>query len=213
MQLGRRTIFLMVASLSIVLTLPAANLNAVCEPPPAASSAAGIKTMRAAPFIIYGTIESAVPANAHAAQSFFLTVKGYFRGAGPARVEVSDYSDGDIPAEALIPGASIDAARQFVEHFRGQDAVVFATRESVPFVGQFRTTACTYTAYGDAAVSDILPLLRRTFGEPTGPHLPQTGPGGLAALLTAGALLVVAGTATRTAARRSKSLVSGPAPR
>lgn len=203
----RRTIFLTMASLSIVLTLPAAHLNAVCEPPPAASSTAGIEAMRTVPFIIYGTIESAVPTDAHAAESYFLKVIGYFRGAGPSRVEVSDYSDGDLPAEAVLPGGSFDAAGQFIDHFRGQDAIVFATRELVPFVGQFRTTACTYTVYGDAAVADILPLLRRTFGEPTGPHLPQTGPGASAPLFTAGGLLVVAGAAARIGSRRTKSLV------
>ena len=217
----RRTIFLTMASLSMVLTLPAAHLNAVCAPSPAASSTAGIEAMRAVPFIIYGTIESAVPTDAHAAESYFLKVIGYFRGAGPSRVEVSDYSDGDLPAEAVLPGGSFDAAGQFIDHFRGQDAIVFATRslspdsmievfatrELVPFVGQFRTTACTYTVYGDAAVADILPLLRRTFGEPTGPHLPQTGPGASAPLFTAGGLLVVAGAAARIGSRRTKSLV------
>lgn len=206
----RRTIFLTVASLSLMLTLPAAHLNAVCEPPPAATSNDGIEAMRAVPFIIYGTIESGVPTDAHAAESYFLKVKGYFRGAGPGRVEVSDYSDGDLPAEAVLPGGSIDGSRQFVEHFAGQDAVVFATRELVPFVNQFKTTACTYTAYGDAAVADILPLLRKTFGEPTGPHLPQTGPEEVLALTVAGALLVTAGAGAALATKRHRTLVAPP---
>lgn len=209
----RRTIFLTVASLSIVVTLPAVHLNAVCAPSPAASSADGIKAIRAASFIIYGTIERAVPADAHAAHSFYLKVKGYFRGAGPGRVEVSDYSDGDIPAEALVAGASLDSARQFVEHFRGQDAVVFATKEDAPFAGQFATNACTYTAYGDAQTSDILPLLRRLFGEATAPNLSTTGPGGVVALTAAAGLLLAAGAALRLGGRGPKSLVPAASPR
>ena len=210
----RRTIFLTMASLAIVLSLPMVHLNAVCAPSPPASSADGIRAIRQARFIIYGTIESGVPADAHAAHSFYLKVKGYFRGAGPGRVEVSDYSDGDIPAEALIPGASLDASRQFVQHFRGQDAVVFATKESAPYTGQFRTTACTYTAYGDAEVADILPVLRRIFGEPTAPNLVQTGPVGVVMLAVCATFLVTAGTGLRAGSRRrSKPLVSRGRPR
>jgi hypothetical protein len=209
----RRVIFLTVASLSIVLTLPSVHLNAVCAPAPAASSAAGITAIQAANFIIYGTIESAVPTDAHAAQSFFLKVKGYFRGAGPARIEVSDYSDGDIPAEALVAGASLDAAREFVDHFRGQDAVVFASREDAPYTGQFATNACGYTAYGDAATADILPLLRRMFGQETAPGLSTTGPAGVVALATVATLLITVGGALRTVARGAKSLVTGTSPR
>jgi hypothetical protein len=201
----RRTIFLTVASLSIVLSLPAVHLNAVCAPAPAPSSADGIRAIRAASFIIYGTIESSVPADAHAAHSFFLKVRGYFRGAGPARVEVSDYSDGDIPAESLTPGASLDSSRQFVQHFRGQDAVVFATREDPPFTGQFATNACTYTAYGDAESSDILPLLRRIFGAPQPPLLSTTGPGSVTALVVAAGLLLVAGAVMRLGGRHERS--------
>jgi len=203
----RRKIFLTVASLSFVLTLPPVHLNAACEQPPSASSVAGLRTIREADFIIWGTIDAAVPKDAHAGHSFFLKVRGYFRGVGAARVEVSDYGDGDLSSVAGQPGASIDATEQFVQHFGGQDAVVFASRDSAPYTGQFSTNACTYTAYGDAASSDILPLLRRILGAPLPPTLPQTGPASAAGLVLAGVMMIAGGAALRLRARRPKSVV------
>jgi LPXTG-motif cell wall-anchored protein len=207
----RRKIFLTVASISIVIGLPPIHLNAVCAPAPSPSSAAGLRTIRDADFVIWGTIDGdTVPKDAHAAQSLFLDVRGYFRGTGPARVEVSDYSDGDLPVEAGRPGASVDASGEFIAHFAGQDAVVFASREKTPYVKQFATNACTYTAYGDAASSDILPLLRRVLGAPQPPTLAQTGPASAAALMLAAALLLAAGAGLRLGARRSKTVVITP---
>jgi hypothetical protein len=203
----RRAIFLTVASMTVVLTLPAVHLDAVCSPVPSASSAEGAKAIRAANIVVWGTVEPAVPADAHAAHSFFLKVKGYFRGAGPSRVEVSDYSDGDIPAQSLVAGASIDAAREFIRHFRGQDAIVFATKAGAPYLGQFTTNACGYTAYGDAATADLLPVLRRIFGNATSPVLSATGPGGVVGLAAAAALLIACGAGLQAATRgwRSRS--------
>jgi LPXTG-motif cell wall-anchored protein len=202
----RRKIFLTVASLSFVLTLPPVHLNAVCAPPPSASSVAGLRTIREADFIIWGSIDAAtVPKDAHAAHSFFLKVRGYFQGAGAARVEVSDYGDGDLPAVAGQPGSSIDASEEFVQHFGGQDAVVFASRDIEPYTRQFSTNICTYTAYGDAASSDILPLLRRILGAPQPPNLAQTGPESAAGLMLAGVMLFATGAALRFGARRPKS--------
>jgi LPXTG-motif cell wall-anchored protein len=207
----RRKIFLTLASLSFVLLLPPVPLNAVCTPPPSASSAAGVRTIREADFVIWGTIDRAVPTDAHGAHSFFLKVRGYFRGTGPARVEVSDYGDGDLPVEAGAPGASVDASTEFIQHFAGQDAVVFAARETVPYVRQFSTNICSYTAYGDAASSDILPLLRRILGAPQPPTLAQTGPASAAAIVLAGLGLLTAGAVLRFGVGRSKSVV-GAAP-
>jgi len=204
----RRTIFLTVASLSIVLTLPPLHVDAVCAPPPPAGSSAGLRTIREADFIVWGTIDgSTVPKDAHAAHSLFLKVRGYFRGIGPARIEVSDYADGALPVEASVPGASLEASTQFVDHFAGQDAVVFATREAAPYAGEFATNLCTYTAYGDSATSDILPLLRRTLGAPQPPSLAQTGPASAVALTLAAALLIAAGAALRFGGARTKTLV------
>jgi hypothetical protein len=209
----RRKIFLTVASMAIVLTLPPVHLNAVCAPAPSPSSAAGLRTIRGADFIVLGTIDGdTVPNDAHAAQSFFLNVRGYFRGAGPARIEVSDYGDGGLPVEAATPGASVDASREFITHFSGQDAVVFARREIAAYPKQFATNACSYTAYGDAASSEILPLLRRTLGSPQPPNLAQTGPASAAALMLAGVLSLATGAAFRFGAARAKSVVAeGPA--
>ncbi len=209
----RRKIFLIVASLSIAIALPPVHANAVCDPPPPASSPAGLRTMKETDFIIWGTVDTAVPTDAHAAHSFFLRVRGYFRGTGPARVEVSDYADGDLPAVARQPGEAIDASEQFVQHFGGQDAVVFASRETAPYTHQFSTNICTYTAYGDSATSDILPLLRRTFGAPQPPNLAQTGPASAAALFLAAGALIAAGGALRVVGRRPKSLVLPAPPR
>jgi hypothetical protein len=205
----RRKIFLTVASLSIVLTLPPVHVDAGCAPAPSASSAAGLRTIREADFIIWGTIDGdAVPGDAHAAQSFFLNVRGYFHGAGAARVEVSDYADGDLPVASAIPGASVDASTEFIDHFSGQDAVVFASRERKPYTKQFATTACTYTAYGDAAASDILPLLRRILGAPQPPTLAQTGPASAAPLMLAGLLVLATGAALRFGPGRPKAVVA-----
>jgi len=204
----RRKIFLTVASLAFVLTLPPVHLNAVCAPPPSASSVAGVRTIREADFIIWGTIDSAVPKDAHAAHSFFLKVRGYFRGIGAARVEVSDYGDGDLSSVSRQPGESIDATEQFVQHFGGQDAVVFASRDTAPYTSQFSTNICTYTAYGDAASSDILPLLRRILGAPQPPTLAQTGPASAAGLMLAGVMLFATGAALRFGVRRPKSVVA-----
>src|SRR5207237_6873719 len=99
----RRIIVLTAATTAMVLTLPAIHVEATCSPPPSASSAAGIRMMRASPFIVWGTILSETPADAHGAHSFFLTVRGYFKGIGPARIEVSDYGDGSLPPEAGSP--------------------------------------------------------------------------------------------------------------
>jgi LPXTG-motif cell wall-anchored protein len=207
----RRKIFLTVASLSFVLALPPAHLNASCTPPPSASSAAGVRTIRAADFVIWGTIDGAVPKDAHAAYSFYLKVRGYFRGAGGARVEIGDYADGDLPIVARVAGEAVDASEEFISRFAGQDAVVFATRESAPYAKEFATNICSYTAYGDAASSDILPLLRRILGAPQPPTLAQTGPASAVAITLAGLSLLTAGGALRLGGRRSKSVV-GAAP-
>jgi len=212
----RRTIFLTVASLSILAAFPQVHLNAVCAPPPPASSVAGQNTMRQSAFIVWGTIDgTTVPKDAHAAHSFFLKVRGYFRGTGPARIEVSDYADGDLPVQASKPGSSLDASRQFVAHFAGQDAVVFATKEAPPYAGEYSTNLCTYTAYGDAASSDILPQVQSVFGAPLNPALPPTG-SSPAALALAAIVLVAAGAALRSrvalraGAERPECLVASP---
>lgn len=197
----RKAITLTLATVAIALALPAVQIEAVCAPAPQADSEAGRRTMRASPFIVWGTIESDVPTDAHAAHSFFLRVRGFFRGIGPARIEVSDYSDGDLPVEAGRPGASVDASQTFLNRYAGQDAVVFASRERTPYTNQYSTTACTYTAYGDAAAADILPLLRSVFGAPQPPRIATTGPAGIAALTLVAALCIAAGGAMALVAR------------
>jgi hypothetical protein len=189
----RRVIVLTLATLALALALPAVDVNAVCEPPPDPTTDAGLTVMRATPFIIWGTIDDAVPEDAHAQHSFFLRVRGYFRGSGGQRVEVSDHADGDLPVEALRPGASLPATQEFLDRFGGQDAIVFAQRDEAPYAGQFTTNICTYTAYGDSAVSDILPLLRKTFGSPQPPLLSATGPATAPALTVAAAALLLTG--------------------
>jgi hypothetical protein len=198
----RRIIVLTVATLAFVLSLPAVDVTAVCEPPPDPASDAGIRVMRATPVIVWGTIEDDVPEDAHAQHSFFLRVRGYFRGNGGQRIEISDHADGDLPAEALRPGASIAASQEFIDRFAGQDAVVFAQRDVAPYAGQFTTNICTYTAYGDSAVADILPLLRLTFGSPRPPVLSATGPAAAPSLAIVAALLLATGGALRYGARR-----------
>jgi len=192
----RRSIVITVASMTFALALPAVHVDAVCAPPPAIDSAAGLRTMRASPFVIWGTISSTVPADAHGVHSFFLTVRGYYAGAGPARVEVTDTGDGNLPPAASVPGSTVDASKAFVRRFAGQDAIVFATRDEAPFQNEFQTTACTYTAYGDAAVSDIKSAVRRVFGAPTPPKLATTGVEAQALGLIA-LLLLAAGAALR----------------
>jgi hypothetical protein len=64
------------------------------------------------------------------------------------------------------------------------------------------TNICTYTAYGDAASSDILPLLRRTFGAPQPPVLSATGPAAALPLSAAAAAMIGAGVALRAGVRR-----------
>ena len=204
----RRVIVLTVAAIGIALAFPALHVNAVCAPAPQTSSAAGLRTMRSTPFIVWGTIEGATPADAHGAHSIFLKVRGYFKGTGPARIEVSDYGDGSLPPEASAPGASIDASKTFAERFAGQDAVVFATPDTRPYTREFSTTACTYTAYGDAASSDILPLLRRVFGAPQPPVLAGTGPAAALPLLAGALALIVAGATLRRGGR--ETLVRAP---
>lgn len=145
------------------------------------------------------------PQDAHGQHSFFLRVRGYFRGNGGQRIEISDHADGDLPAEALQPGVSIAASREFIDRFAGQGAVVFAQRDVAPYAGQFTTNICTYTAYGDSAVADILPLLRLTFGSPRPPVLSATGPAAAPPLAIAAALLLGAGGALRYGARRRRS--------
>jgi hypothetical protein len=200
----RRFIVLTIATLAFVLALPALNVNAVCEPPPDASSAAGLRVMRSTPIIVWGTIEEEVPEDAHAQYSYFLKVRGYFRGIGGPRIEISDHADGDLPADALRPGASTPATQEFLDRFAGQDAVVFAQKDVAPYAGQYTTNICTYTAYGDSAVSDILPLLRRTFGSPQAPVLTSTGPALVPALTVAASLLLCAGAALSIASSRKK---------
>lgn len=189
----RRVIVLTIATIAFVLALPALDVNAVCEPPPDPTSAAGLRVMRSTPVIAWGTIAETVPDDAHAQYSYFLKVRGYFRGIGGSRIEVSDHADGDLPTEALRPGASVPATQEFLDRFGGQDAIVFARKDVAPYLGQYTTNICTYTAYGDSAVSDLLPLLRRTFGSPTAPALTSTGPAAVPALALAAALLLCAG--------------------
>ena len=192
----RRTIVITIASIAFALALPALHVDAVCAPAPAIGSAAGIRTMRASAFIIWGEIDASVPADAHGLHSYFLKVHGYFQGAGPARVEVTDTGDGDLPAAASVAGSTVDASTAFIRRFAGQDAIVFASHDVVPFQKEFQTTACTYTAYGDAAVADINSAVRRVFGAPTPPKLATTGMD--AAVLGIAALaLLVAGAALR----------------
>lgn len=198
----RRVVVLTAATLAFVLALPALDVNAVCEPPPDPTTDAGLRVMRATPFIIWGTIDDAVPSDAHAQHSFFLRARGYFRGSGGQRIEVSDHADGDLPTEALSPGASLPATEEFLDRFAGQDAIVFAQRDEAPYAGQFTTNICTYTAYGDSAVSDILPLLRTTFGSPQPPLLSATGTA--PTLAVAATLLLAAGGALRYGARRRR---------
>ena len=197
----RRIAVVSLVTVAFVLTLPAPNVDAVCEPPPPVGSSAGIRTMRAASLIVWGTIEEAPPSDAHGQHAFFLRVRGYFRGSGPARIEVSDHGDGDLPAEALRPGASLPATRAFLDRFAGQDAVVFARRDTAPYEGQYVTNICTYTTYGDAESSDILPVLRRTFGAPQPPSLAASG-WAAGTLSAAAATLIAAGVALRAGARR-----------
>lgn len=198
----RRIIVLTIATLAFVLALPAVDVTAVCEPPPDPTSPAGLRVMRSTPIIAWGTIERAVPEDAHAQYSYFLRVRGYFRGIGAQRIEVSDHADGDLPADALRPGAAVQATQEFLDRFGGQDAIVFASKDSDPYVGQYTTNICTYTAYGDSAVSDILPVLRRTFGAPQAPSLSQTGPGAVPGLAVAAAVLLCLGGALRITVRR-----------
>jgi len=204
----RRRITLGVATLAFALTLPAIHVDAVCAPAPDASSAAGRRTMLAAQMVVWGTVTSSVPADAHGVHSFFLKVRGYFKGAGPVRIEVTDLGDGDLPAVASVPGSAEDASQTFVDHFAGQDAVIFAERETGQFVGQFTTTSCTYTAYGDAATADILPLVKGVFGAAQPPNLAGTGPASVAALAFAAMALLVVGIALHLGTR-PKLLVAG----
>jgi hypothetical protein len=208
----RRVIVLTIATLAFVLALPALDVNAVCEPPPDATSAAGLRVMRSTPIVVWGTIEKAVPEDAHAQYSYFMKVRGYFRGIGGPRIEIADHADGDLPIDALRPGASTPATQEFLDRFGGQDAIVFARKDTAPYLGQYTTNICTYTAYGDSAVSDLLPLVRRTFGAPQAPSLSSTGLSALPALMTASALLLSIGGALRVAGRRSaKKVVALPA--
>lgn len=201
----RRIVVLTLATLAFVLALPALDVNAICEPPPTADSEAGLRVMRSTPIIVWGTIEETVPEDAHAQHSYFLRVRGYFRGIGGSRIEISDHGDGDLPTEALRPGASGPATEAFLDRFGGQDAVVFASKDIAPYLGQYTTNICTYTAYGDSAVSDILPLLRRTFGSPTPPSLSGTGPAAVPALGLAAAFLLIAGGGLHVVVRRRAS--------
>lgn len=203
----RRVLVLAIATLAFVLALPALDVNAICEPPPDPTSDAGLRVMRSTPVIVWGMIEKAAPDDAHAQYSYFLKVRGYFRGIGGSRIEVSDHADGDLPADALRPGASVPATQEFLDRFAGQDAVVFARKDAAPYVGQYTTNICTYTAYGDSAVSDILPLLRRTFGAPQAPALSSTGPAAVPGLVLAAALLLCSGGALRFTGRRSRKKV------
>ncbi len=197
----RRVIVLTLATLALVLALPATDVNAVCEPPPDPTTDAGLSVMRATPAIIWGTIDETAPADAHGQHSFFLRVRGYFNGTGGSRVEVSDHADGDLPPETLQPGAALQATEEFLDRFGGQDAIVFAQRDDAPYAGQFTTNICTYTAYGDSAVADILPLLRRTFGAPQPPALSATGPAATPAFAGAAAALLLAGLLLRATGR------------
>jgi hypothetical protein len=195
----RRSLVVTVCTIAIALALPAIPIGALCAPPSSPDSAAGRRTMVASPFIIWGTIETTVPPDAHAVQSIFLHVRGYFRGMGPARVEVSDTGQGNLPAAADQPGFSSAASADFIRRFGGQDAVVFASREVAPYAGQFQTNACTYTAYGDAAAADILPLLRRVFGAPQPPQIATTGPAAIAGLVIVAMTMITAGGALKFA--------------
>ncbi|MFY9587788.1 MAG: hypothetical protein WAT66_10070 [Actinomycetota bacterium] len=207
----RRVIVLTIATLAFVLALPALDVNAVCEPPPDATSAAGLRVMRSTPIIVWGTIEKEVPEDAHAQYSYFLKVRGYFSGIGGQRIEISDHADGDLPTDALRPGASTPATQEFLDRFGGQDAIVFARKDVAPYVGQYTTNICTYTAYGDSAVSDLLPLVRRTFGSPQAPTLSGTGPAAVPALMLAAAFLMSAGSALLITGHRSaKKVVALP---
>jgi hypothetical protein len=154
--------------------------------------------------ITIGTIDDAVPADAHAGFSFFLKVRGYYRGAGPARIEVGDYGDGDAPSSAVVAGSSLDASRTFIDKYAGQDAVIFAYEDDVPYADQLAVNGCTYTAYGDAAAADILPFVQREFGPPQPPALAGTGPGGIPALITAASILLAAGGTMRLGARTKR---------
>jgi hypothetical protein len=193
----RRVIVLTLATVAFALALPAVDVNAVCEPPPDPSTDAGLSVMRETPFIIWGTIDDAVPSDAHGQHSYFVRVRGYFRGSAGQRVEVSDHGDGDLSPDALQPGAALQATREFLDRFGGQDTIVFAQRDEAPYAGQFTTNICTYTAYGDSAVSDILPLLRRTFGAPQPPVLTATGSAKAPALTLIAVLLLTSGGALR----------------
>jgi len=193
----RRTIVITLASIAFALALPAIQVEAVCAPPPTLGSAAAIRTMRASPFVIWGTIGSTVPADAHGVHSYFINVRGYFNGIGPARVEVTDLGDGTLPAQASLPGSTFDASKAFVTRFGGQDAIVFARHDVAPFAREFTTTQCTYTAYGDAAVADLKLAVRRVFGAPTPPKLATTGPADAAGLVVAAATLLVSGAVLR----------------
>jgi len=204
---ARRGIILTIASAAFVVALPAARIAAVCAPLPSALSDAGLQIMRTTEIIAVGTIDgSAVPKDAHAGHSFFLNVRGYYQGAGPARIEVSDYGDGDLPANASDPGSSAAASQEFVDRFGGQDALIFAYPEDAPYAGEFAVNGCTYTAYGDAAAADIQPAVRRVFGAAQPPLIATTGSAGVPALTLAAVLLLVAGAALR-ARGRVKSMV------
>jgi hypothetical protein len=198
----RAAVILTICSLGFVLALPAARITAACAPLPSASSAEGIQIMRTTEIIAVGTIDgSSVPADAHGGFSFFMNVRGYFQGAGPARIEVSDYGDGDMPATATTPGSSAEASQTFIDRFGGQDAIIFAYQEEAPYTNEYAVNGCTYTAYGDAAAGDIQPFVRNVFGAPEPPVLSATGPRALPALLLAAALLVCAGAALRASSR------------
>jgi hypothetical protein len=209
---ARRAIILTIASSAFVLALPAGRITAACAPLPSARSSDGIRIMRTTEFVVWGTIDRAVPTDAHAAFSFFLDVRGYFQGAGPARIEVSDYGNGDVPADATTAGSALLPSRTFVDRFGGQDAIVFAYGEDAPYTDQYAVNGCTYTAYGDAATAAIRSAVRRTLGAPQPPMLSTTGPAGLETMALTALILLAAGVSLR-AAGRAKTVALSLRPR
>jgi hypothetical protein len=189
------------AATIIVATMIPVSASAACSSPPPATSTAGQKLMLQTPFIVLGTIDKDVPADAHGAFSLTLNVTQYLKGSGTDPVEVTDNANGEVPLSGLQAGGSTAASATFLDAHAGQQALVFASPAPAPYEGQLVTGSCTYTVYTTAEVSTLLPKVRAVLG--AGKPLPKLrGTGVALAVFALAGVLILAGAATRWAGAR-----------